>query len=334
MAGITLAQVAQLEKDPLKKYIGMQLLRHVKLWELLPFENVSALEVRALWWEKLPTGGAFRMVNEGYPAAQDGQLGDGFEHLYGFGGDIVFDKVLEGLSNVVVDPIKTQVDGRLESMAITWNNYLINGDVAVDPKGFNGLKKRVAAMPSRQTIWLGGSSAAALNPTASAANARKFINTFNMAWRYCNKGNVNAILCNESFIIGFSRVLALLQGYGNYLDVTRDNYGREEVSYRGVKFIDVGLLQDRTTEIIPENEPDGTASNVAMSFYLISINTQDGVYGIQKNQFDPYDPLNGGEMEARPAKMMRIDWWNGIASFGRYGIVRVRNLKNLAGWTE
>lgn len=334
MPGITLAQLAQLETDPIKKYLGMQLLRHVKLWEILPFENVNALEVRAVWWEKLPTGGAFRMVNEGFTAAQDGQLGDGFENLYGFGGDIVYDTVFEGIGNVVADPIKIQIDGRLESMAITWNNYFINGDVATDPKGFNGLKKRVATMPARQTIWLGGSTAAALDPTDSAANARKFINAFNTAWRYCNEGKVNAILCNEDFIIGFSRVLALLQGYGNYLDVTRDNYGREEVSYRGVKFIDVGLLHDRTTEILPSNELAGNGSSNSMSFYLVSVNTENGIYGIQKNQFAPYDPLGGSEMESRPAKMMRIDWWNGIASFGRYGIVRVRNLLRLSSWTE
>lgn len=334
MAGITLAQLAQLETDPIKKYIGMQLLREVKMWELLPFEDVRSLEVRALWWEKLPTGGHFRMVNEGYTAYQDGQLGDGYEHLYGFGGDIVFDRVLEGLDNVAGDPIKIQVDGRLQSMAITWNNYFVNGDVAVDPKGFNGIKKRVAAMPARQTIWLNGSTSAPLDPTSSATNARKFINNFNLAWRYCNRGEVNAIVCNESFIIGFSRVLALLQGYGNYLDVTRDNYGREEVSYRGVKFVDVGLLQDQTTEIIPENEVAGDGGADSMSFYLLSINTENGVYGIQKNRFEAYDPLGGGEMESRPARMMRIDWWNGLASFGRYGIVRVRNLCRLQDWTE
>lgn len=333
MPGITLAQLAQAETDPIKKYIGMQLLREVKVWELLPFENVNALEVRAMWWEKLPTGGSFRMVNEGYTAAQDGQLGDGYENLYGFGGDIIFDRVFEGIGNVAVDPIKLQIDGRLMSMAITWNDYFINGDVAVDPKGFNGLKKRVAAMPTRQTIAL--SSTTGLDPTGSAAAARRFINYFNLAWRYCNKSQVSAILCNEDFIIGFSRVLALLQGYGNYLDITRDNYGREEVSYRGVKFIDVGVKQDQTTEIIPSNELDmaGTNSNT-MSFYLVSFNTENGVYGIQKNQFDVYDPLGGGEMESRPARMMRVDWWNGLATFGRYGIVRVRNLLRLPNWTE
>lgn len=333
MAGITLAQLAQVETDPIKKYIGMQLLREVKIWEMLPFENVNALEVRAMWWEKLPSGGSFRMVNEGYANAQDGQLGEGYENLYGFGGDIIFDRVFEGIGNVAIDPIKLQIDGRLMSMAITWNDYFINGDVAVDPKGFNGLKKRVASLPTRQTIAL--STTTGHDPTASAAAARKFINYFNLAWRYCNKSQVSAILCNEDFIIGFSRVLALLQGYGNYLAVTRDNYGREEVSYRGVKFIDVGLKQDQTTEIIPSNELDmaGTTNNT-MSFYLVSFNTDNGVYGIQKNQFNVYDPLSGGEMESRPARLMRVDWWNGLATFGRYGIVRVRNLLRLANWTE
>lgn len=335
MAGITLAQIAQLATDPMKKYIGMQLLRDAKILEVLPFENVSSLKVTAYWWETLPSGGGFRSLNEGYTSAENGQLGDGSEFVYGFGGDITFDSILERVKDVAGDPIKMQVDGRLKAMSLTWNDYFINGDVAVDPKGFNGIKKRVSLMPSRQTVYFTANTTdAPLDPTATAANARAFINKINQAWRYCNNGNVNAILCNEDFIIGFSRVLSLLQGYGNYLAVTKDQFGREEVTYRGVKFFDMGLKRDQSTEIISNTEIAGDGGADSMSVYLLSINMEDGVYGIQLNEFNAYDPLGGSEMESKPSKLYRVDWWNGIASFGRKGIVRLRNLERLADWTE
>jgi len=334
MAGITLAQLAQVEVDPAKKWIMLNILRECKVMSRLPFENVSSLQVRAAFWETLPTGGTWRSVNEGYTSAEDGQIGDAWEALYGFGGDITFDTVMEKVGNVIKDPVQLQMEGKLKSMSMDWNYAFINGDQAVDPKQFNGLKKRVASLPSRQTVYAAGSTAAPVDPTASAALARGFINNINMAWRYCNAGNVNMILCNEDFIVGFSRVLALMQSGGNYLSVTKDEYGREEVSYRGVPFVDMGLKKDMSTEVISNAETAGDGGADSMSVYFVSVNTQDGLYGIQLNSFNAYDPLNGGEMESKPSKMRRVDWWNGLATFGRYGIVRLRNIERLADWTE
>ena len=334
MAGITLAQLAQVETDPMKKWIELNILRECKVMERLPFENVSSLQVRAAFWETLPTGGTWRSVNEGYSSAEDGQIGDAWEALYGFGGDITFDTVLEKVKNTIKDPIQMQMEGKLKSMALDWNYTFINGDQGTDPNQFNGLKKRVSLMPSRQTVYAAGSTSAPVDPTATAAIARGFMNNINKAWRYCNAGNVNMILCNEDFIVGFSRVLALMQSSGNYLSVTKDEYGREEVSYRGVPFVDMGLKKDMTTEVISNTETAGDGGADSMSVYFVSVNTQDGIYGIQLNPFQAYDPLSGGEMESKPSKLRRVDWWNGLATFGRYGITRLRNIERLADWTE
>ena len=52
----------------------------------------------------------------------------------------------------------------------------------------------------------------------------------------------------------------------------------------------------------------------AVRFGPVDPNTDDtkmdgeGLHGVQKNRLAVYDPLNGGEMEARPAYIRRIDW--------------------------
>lgn len=334
MAGITLAQLAQVTKDPIKKYIGMQLLRDSKLLELVPFENVSGLNVQAYWWEKLPTGGTWRGLNESYTSYEDGQLGDGSESVYGFGGDITYDTVLEKIKDVVGDPIQMQIDGRVKSMALDWNDKFLNGDVATDPKSFNGLKVRVANMNTRQTIYAAASNAAPMDPTGSIALARRFINLFNRAKQYCNGGDVQAILMNENLILGFSQVLSYMQGTGNYLKIGEDSYGRQEVSFMGIPFIDPGLKKDQTTEIITETEVAGDAGADSTSIYFISLNKEDGVYGIQLNDFNAYAANGGNELATAPQKVYRVDWWNGLASFGRRGIVRMRNIEAFADWTE
>jgi hypothetical protein len=332
---ITLGQIAQVEKDPLAKYMEIQILRECKAMNFVPFENVDSLQVRALMWTQLPTGGGWRALNEGYASAEDGQLGEEWEALYGFGGDITFDKIISKIKNTIKDPVQLQVDGKLKAMSIQWNDKLINGDIAVDPKAFNGLKKRVAGMPTRQTVWWTAlTSSAGLDPTASAANARRFINTLRKAWKFCNGGKVDAILCNEDFILGFSAALTYAQTQGNYLDTTKDQWDQEWVTYRGKPLVDMGYLADQATEILPVSELGGDSSANTHSQYLVSFNTVEGIHGIQLNNFTAYDPLGGTEMESKPSQLRRIDWWNGIASFGTRGIVRVKNLLKLASWTE
>jgi hypothetical protein len=334
MAGITLAQLAQVETDPMKKFIELMILRECKVMQTLPFENVTSLKVGAQWWETLPTGGAWRSLNEGYSSSEDGQLGGGEEALFGFGTDITFDRVLEQVKNVVRDPIQLQTEGKLKSMTLDWNYAFINGDPAVDPKQFAGLKKRVAALPARQTInFTAGATDAALDPTASAANARRFFDILEQGWRYCNQGRVSEILCNEDFILGLARACRYMQTQGNFLDVTQDTFGRDLVTWRGKPLTDMGMKKDMSTEVMGyEAGLDGTAS-AAMSVYMASYDPSDGLYGIQLNDMTVYDPLNGGEMETKPSKLRRVDWWNGLANFGRYSIVRLRNLEKLALWT-
>jgi hypothetical protein len=331
--GITLAQLAQVEKDPMTKFMALKILRDSKIMSFLPFENINTLRVGASWWETLPTGGTWRSLNEGYSSYEDGQLGEGQEALYGFGGDITFDRLLEKLGNTIKDPIQLQIEGRLKSMTIDWNNAFINGDPAVDPKQFTGIKKRVANLPTRQTVWFAASNAAPLDPTASNANARKFFDKLDEAWLYCNGGSVNMIVCNESMKLGFGRVHRYIQSTGSYLDTTKDTLGREFLTWKGVPLVDPGLLKNMSTEIILNTEVAGDGGADSTSLYFVSLNTDDGLYGIQIEPLRVYDPLNGGEMEDKPSKLRRVDWWNGLAMFGRYCIVRARNIEQPADWT-
>lgn len=334
MAGITLAQLAQVETDPMKKFIQLQILRDVRIMEVLPFENVSSLKVAAQWWETLPDGGTWRSLNEGYTSSENGQLGEGVEALFGFGTDITFDSVLERIQNVVRDPVQVQVEGKLKSINFDYNYAFINGDPAVDPKQFTGIKKRVASLPSRQSLYFTKTtSAAPLDPTASAANARRFFDVLEQGWRYTNGGNVSAILCNEDFILGLARAARYMQTQGNFLDVTQDTLGRDLYTWRGKPLTDMGLKKDQTTEVIPTTETAGDGGSDSTSIYFVSFDMQEGLYGIQLNPLTVYDPLNGGEMESKPSKLKRIDWWNGLANFGRHSMVRIRNLARLADWS-
>lgn len=326
----TLAQLAQLEQQPLRKGIIQTILRYTSIMDVIPWENVDSLRIMASRWDTLPTVN-FRRVNEGYTPNEgtDEQI---WEALYGFGGEIKFDRVFEKVKNTVVDPKVNETQKKLKALSMTFNDYFINGDHAVDEDAFEGLKKRIAAMPARQTVTFAAS--AALDPTASVANARAFLDKYEECHYKCNAGKVSAVFMNETMFWGFGRVLRYLGASGgSLLDMTKDQFDRTQISYKGTRFIDVGLKRDQSTEIITDTETALDAGSDATSIYFVSFGDDEGLMGAQLGPMDVYDPLSGGEQESTPTKLMRIDWWLGLISLGKFSMVRGANCEGAANWT-
>ncbi len=329
----TLAQLAKLETDPTRKGIIMNILRDAKIMEFLPFENVSSLKAVAVRYQTLPTGGAFRQIGGSYTESTDGDVEQVWESVYGFGGEIKFDRVFDKITNTIVDPKVLQTQMKLKSMSLQWNDYFINGDHATDADGFEGLKKRLTGMPSRQSIAIGDS--AALDVTASTTNALLFIKKWELAYRRANGGSVNAIFLNDTLLYGFGHALRYANAAGgNVLDVTKDSFDREIVTYKGTPMIDMGLKKDQSTEIIPLTETSLSAASNATSAYFCSFGVEQGIIGIQLGPLESYDPNAGGEMDTAPAKQLRIEWWNGLAGFGSYGFTRLSNILDPDSWTN
>jgi len=332
----TLAQLAKIETTPLKKGVILNLLRYAPIMDSLPFENVDSLHSIAVRWKTLP-GAAFRKVNASYTTSE-GDVDQVEEAVYGMGGGIKFDRVFDKIKNVIQDPKVMQMDMKTRAMALTFNWYFINGDHAVDPDGFEGLKKRVANMPTRQTVYAAASNAAGLDPTASTANARAFLDKLEEAYYKCNNGNVQMIIGNEAFRWSLGRAIRFLQASGaSFLSTQKDQFEREIMTYKGTPIYDAGLKVDQSTEVITLTEAGGTGTANTTSFYLVSTSTptgdvqgaiSEGLTGIQLGPMEIYDVASTGEQTEK-----HIDWWVGLANFGAHSIVRVRNLLSPASWT-
>jgi hypothetical protein len=327
----TLAQLAKIEKQALKRGVMLNILRFCRIMETFPFENVSALDNIAVRWSSLPDV-AFRKIGAGYTASE-GDYDQIHESVYAFGGDINLDRIFGKVKNTIVDPRKDQVKMKTKAMAYKFNDYLINGDHATDADGFEGLKKRVAGMPSRQTVYVAAAASAAHVPITDATTARTFLDKWEEAYYKCNNGEVKTILCNEGIRWGFARVLRLAQiGGGGFLDVTRDSFDREILRYKNASIVDMGFKKDQATEIITDTEVAGDGGADATSAYFVSYGTDEGLSGIQLDQMEVYDPLNGGEQESIPAKLVRIEWIMGLANFGSHAFTRLRNFEGASQW--
>lgn len=317
---VSLADIAKASKEPMQKGFILDLLRHSELLAAIPFTGVDGLKVSDARWQTMPSAG-FRKLNAGYTEST-GTTEDVVETLALLGGDVKIDKVGEKVAVKKEKPLVTQMKMKSKAVAFTFNDYFINGDHGVDPDGFEGLKKRVAGMPSRQTINL-ASAGDSLKVLANATNEKTFLDALHQAIKYVD--GATHIFCNETTYLKFG---SLLRDLGLQYDLV-EMYDRTWNSFNKVPLVDVGLKSDKSTEIITNTEDPGDAGNDATSIYLARVDKEDGLSGIQLNGMDikVYDPLNGNELESGPQYLRRIDWAVGLTSPSQYSICRIKGFK-------
>ncbi len=322
---VTLTDHAKQETDPLRKGVLMNLLRQSDVLALIPFEVVSSLDSIAIRWQTLPTAG-FRKINAGYSEGS-GKTEQIVESLKALGGDVDFDRVFDKVKNYIEPPRVTQTKMKTKAVASEFNYYYINGGPAVDADGFNGLEYRVDNLPSRQKIAV-GSAGTPHDATASTANEHAFLDALHELNDLV--GGASAYFCNRKMRLGVGRVLRRV----GLLDTTTDQFDREVWTFGGAPIVDVGLKRDQSTEIITDTEDPGDGGADTTSIYAVRFGTDDGLLGIQLEPLEAY--MVGGEeheLESKPVKRLRIDWWVGLAGFGSYYAARAYNLEPAANWT-
>jgi hypothetical protein len=214
---------------------------------------------------------------------------------------------------------------KLKAMAFEWNDTFINGnEVTVDEDEFNGLKYRVGQFPERQRIYTdasGDGTGAALLVLSTAATQHQLLDALHEASH--NVGGADAFFMNEKTYLYLSSILRRQ----SLLDTTQDSFDRAINSFLGAPLIDVGLKADGSTEIITNTETDASG-NDATSIYAVKFGLDEGLVGLQLDNLDAYVVTE--ELDSKPAKRIRIDWANGLATLGDYCICRIMGFEMAA----
>jgi len=318
MAVVTLADLAAQEKEPLRKVIMAELLRQSDLIGVIPFEEAKSFDSILVRWKDLPTV-AWRNLNEGYTATK-GTTEQVTETIYLLGGDIEIDSALKKVKNLLEPVEKTQRKMKMAAMAYEYNDTFINGDLAVDPKQFEGIKKRLAGMGARQTILATAAGATVATVLATAVTANRFIDDMHRLVSLV-EGGATHLFMNKKTKWGFE---ACLRRSG-LLKTTTDAFEREFNTFMGALIVDVGIQADQSTEIITNTEVAADAGADSTSIYAVNMEVGRGCHGIKIGNIDIYDPLKGGEKEAGPQTLLRVDWMVGLANWSDYSIARLYN---------
>ncbi|MDR6117266.1 hypothetical protein QE370_000450 [Aeromicrobium sp. SORGH_AS981] len=311
---VTLAQAAVLSQNDLQRGVLETYVQESPLLDRLPLMDIEG-NAYAYNEEATLPGVAFRSVNEAY-VESTGTVVQRTETLSILGGDADVDRFIVKTRGNLNDQRATQLAMKIKASSYKFQDTFINGDITVDPKGFDGLRKRLVG---NQVID------AATNGMGVVSGGHDFFDVLDAAIARVPgiNGQNGAIYANSGIV---ARVLSSGRRLGGAELVKEDLTGKRVAVYNGIPVLDIGLTA-AGANIIPQTETQGSSS-AASSIYVVKFGEDEGdqaVTGLTNGGVDAYDL---GEISEKPVYRHRLEFYCGLATFGGKAAARIRGVLN------
>lgn len=195
------------------------------------------------------------------------------------GGSFSIDRVLGNVGGLVSE-IEFQLAQLTKATRSAFHNAAINGDVAVDANGFDGLNKALTGSSTEVgagvTAVQTGLDWTVIDTQAEAFKAMEWLDEL-----------VGQLDERPSAILGNSKSIARIKQiarWAGYLTVSEDAFGRKVSAYDGIALVDLGAGPGTTNPIIPieSRDLDGAGANPAITgltdLYAVRLGL-DGFHG-------------------------------------------------------
>lgn len=314
---VTLAQAALLSQNDLQRGVietFVQLSPVLDRIPLLPIEgNAYAYNVEA----SLP-GVAFRSVNEAY-VESTGTVNQLTESLVILGGNADVDRFIVQTRGNLQDQRAIQTRLKVKAASYKFQDAFFNGDVNVDPKGFDGLKKRLTGAQ----VVSAGTNGAGVNSDA-ATRSTFFDNLDALVGAVPGITPENGAIYANGKIL--SKIRSALRNTNQSAETVADSVGKRNLTWNGIPILDpgVGLAG---TDVLPFTETQGSSS-VASSIYAVKFGedeTDGGVTGLDNGGVQ-VDDL--GLLQSQPVYRTLIEFYCGLAVFAGKGAARLTGVLN------
>lgn len=309
---VTLAQAALLSETQLQRGVIETFVQESAVLDRLPLMNIEGNAYAYNKEASLP-GVAFRSVNEAYTEST-GTVVQATESLVILGGDADVDRFIVQTRGDLNDQRAVQTRLKVKAASYKFQDAFFNGDVAVDPKGFDGLKKRLTGAQVLDT------DANGLGPVAGGHDFLDALDALVGAVPGLNGSN-GAIYANRAVL---ARITSSLRRLGGADFIKEDLTGKRVLTYNGIPILDPGQT-GAGADILPTTETQGTATN-ASSVYAVRFGedeTDAGVTGLTNGGVQ-VDDL--GQLQEKPAYRTRIEFYCGLATFGGKAAARLRGV--------
>jgi hypothetical protein len=315
---LTLAQAALLSQNQLQRGVQEIFVQESSVLDRIPLLTIQGNAYAYNKEASLP-GVAFRSVNEAYTEST-GTVVQATESLVILGGDADVDRFIVQTRGDLNDQRAIQTRLKVKSASYKFQDAFFNGDITVDPKGFDGLKKRLIGA---QVIDAGTNGIPVLGNGGTDAHAfYDALDQLVAAVPGLTPEN-GAIYANRSLQ---AKIRSAGRRLGGVEVVREDTTGKRVLQWNGVPVLDPGQNL-AGAEILGLNETQGSATT-ASSVYAVkfgSDETEQGVTGLTNGGVQ-VDDL--GQLQEKPAYRTRIEFYCGLATFGGKAAARLRGVLN------
>ncbi|MEW1658282.1 major capsid protein [Streptomyces sp. NPDC093707] len=306
---LTLAESAKLSLDQLQRGVIETFVQESPILDRLPLIQVAGNAYKYNEESTLP-GVSFRAVNEAYPEST-GTLNQRVETLAILGGDADVDKFIVQTRGNLNDQRAVQTALKVKAASVHFADQFFNGDVAVNPNGFDGLRKR-----------LFGSQVLDAKEAGPVVNGHDFYDTLDALTaqvRGVNGSNgalyMNAVL-RAKIESGFRRL-----GGGELL--REEIAGKRTVTWKGVPLLDAGQKLDGSDVLPLATGSEGKQTGDIYAVRFGATEADAGVSGLTNGGVQVTDL---GESHDKPVYRTRIDFYCGLALFGGKAAARLTNV--------
>jgi hypothetical protein len=291
MADITLLEAAKHSQDEVERTVAKIIVESSPILEYLPMRTIVGPAYRYHRETQLGTV-AFRGVGGTY-TPDAGVINPLFEPTVILGGEVSVDNyevaVMSNLINLKAEKYRMKA----RQMGIQFSETFFEGDTAVTPYGFDGLRKRLTGDQKILQVANGGAlTLAKLDELLDAVlgdNGQKVL-------------FMNVILRRK--------LTTLVQGVSGsgMVTFTQDAFGRQQMAYADCP-IRIVRREDDGSTILGFDEDPGDATSDCSSIYCVRFGS-DYVHGIQNMALPSVKDF--GETEAAPKHLGRIEWYPGL----------------------
>lgn len=286
---LTLLEANKLNDGDIKKQAIIQMFaENSDLLRVLPIEDIPGASLTYDLEAKLP-GVGFRGINEAFNEST-GVINPQTELLRIVGGDLDVDLQLIKQRGIRVRD--THEAMKVKALALTITGKIINGDSVLNPREFDGFRKRV-----------GGSQLVEATQTAGTNGA---LSLFQLDEAIDKVDGVTHLIMSKTMRNLMNS--AARANAGGTIEWDLDEFGKRFATYNGYPILIVDV-DETDTKIIAFDEAGPAGGAVSTSIYVVAFG-DDKVMGIQNDGIDVRDL---GEIDAKPVMRTRVEWSFSIA---------------------
>jgi hypothetical protein len=308
---LNLIEAAKLSQDPVQRFVINEFAQGEILGSL-PFENEEGSGVHYNRVDELPAVG-FRALNEAFDEGT-GIINPQSEAFRFYGGDLDVDRSIVQLKGQEGRVAHEQL--KIEALRLGWEYQFIKGDSAADPRGFDGLQKRVT-----------GSQLLTMNTTNGGPLS---LNKLDELCSQIERSGGESYLLMGRKMKDRLTAASRATGVGGFIRYEQDEFGRKLPFYDGMPI----LIDSLSNPVLgfTEASPDGTSNTVCTSIYAVTLGPRmlTGIQG--RNDGAPggfgISARDLGEIDAKPVFRTRVDWHCSFAIYNGYSVARLAGITN------